>query len=73
MNMIGVRGENYNYMLYVNGDTAKKKLPLIVLLHGAGERGESMEELPIVTVHGVKPLLNGEVTDELVLVAPQCP
>ncbi len=73
MNMIGVRGENYNYMLYVNGDTAKKKLPLIVLLHGAGERGESMEELPVVTVHGVKPLLNGEVTDELVLVAPQCP
>ncbi|MBQ9129458.1 MAG: dienelactone hydrolase family protein [Clostridia bacterium] len=72
MEFVGVQGKIYNYMLWDKGDKSKKR-PLILLLHGAGERGESMEELPIVTIHGVKPLTAGEVTEDMVLVAPQCP
>ena len=71
MEFVAVEGKIYNYMLWDKGDKTKKR-PLIILLHGAGERGSSLEELPIVIVHGVKPLLNGEVTDDLVMVTPQC-
>lgn len=67
-------GESLQYRLFVPKDyDAKKKYPLILFLHGAGERGSDNEAQ----------LKNGEVlrlvSDEVaakhpcILVAPQCP
>ncbi|MBP3436976.1 MAG: prolyl oligopeptidase family serine peptidase [Clostridia bacterium] len=73
MEFSGVKGKIFNYMLYIKGDATKEKLPLIVLLHGAGERGDTMDDLPRVLVHGTSPVRNGEVTEHFVMVCPQCP
>ena len=35
----------FSYHLYCHPDWQKEKLPLIVFLHGAGERGDTPEEL----------------------------
>ena len=51
MEFVAVEGKIYNYMLWDKGDKTKKR-PLIILLHGAGERGSSVEELPVVIVSG---------------------
>ena len=58
-------------------DPAKEKLPVILFLHGMGERGDGSEkELPLVTVHGV-PKLFAKDPDYLglrvITVSPQCP
>ena len=49
-----------------------KSVPLVLFLHGAGERGEDNEAQ---LVHGVKDLMAwcGENKQECVVVAPQCP
>ena len=49
-----------------------KKLPLIIQLHGAGERGSGNDDLKKVDVHGFsKLLINSEY--ECMVVMPQCP
>lgn len=48
------------------------KLPLIVQLHGAGERGFGKEDLSKVDVHGFSKYLKDAVHD-CVVVMPQCP
>jgi len=61
------RGMNY-WLFLPNND--KKNLPLIVYLHGAGERGRNVEHL---ARHGLAKLLTeGKEIDAAVLV-PQCP
>lgn len=50
-----------------------KKLPLIVLLHGAGERGNGADELGIVETHGFAKIFTEDKNYECVLVQPQCP
>ena len=54
-------------------DPAKESLPMIVFLHGAGERGTNVD---VVRVHGV-PKLFGRDPDyhglRVVTVSPQCP
>jgi len=49
-----------------------KKLPLIIQLHGAGERGCGKEELSNVDVHGFSKLLKN-TEYECIAVMPQCP
>lgn len=49
-----------------------KKLPLIVLLHGAGERGDGKKDLALVETHGFSKLFTPEKNYECVLVQPQC-
>lgn len=49
-----------------------KKLPLIIQLHGAGERGYGKEELDRVDVHGFSALVK-DAEYECILVMPQCP
>ena len=39
-------------------ENKKEKLPLIIQLHGAGERGEGKDDLNLVEVHGFAKLLN---------------
>lgn len=48
------------------------KLPLILQLHGAGERGEGADDLALVDVHGFSHMLAEEELACL-FVMPQCP
>ncbi len=49
-----------------------KKLPLVIQLHGAGERGNGKEDLSLVDVHGFS-LLFEKSDYECITVMPQCP
>ncbi len=49
-----------------------KKLPLVILLHGAGERGNGEEELSKVEVHGFSKIFTEDKHYACVLVQPQC-
>ena len=49
-----------------------KKLPLIIQLHGAGERGTGKEDLKLVDVHGFSKVLQTK-DYECMFVMPQCP
>ena len=62
---------NFAFVEYVC-EESEKKLPLIIQLHGAGERGDGKDNLKLVDVHGFSKLLN--VKDfECRVVMPQCP
>ena len=55
-----------------SSEEKKDNMPLIVQLHGAGERGNGKEELKLVDVHGFsKCMENNEF--ECTFVMPQCP
>ncbi len=58
-----------NYLVYTPNEM-KKQLPLIVYLHGAGERGKNYEHL---NRHGLAKLLHEGVELEAVVLCPQCP
>ena len=73
MNRIEHREEKWAFP-FVEYSPSKKdgKLPLIVQLHGAGERGEGGEELSAVDVHGFsKVIKDGEYN--CIFIMPQCP
>jgi predicted peptidase len=48
----------------------KKKWPLMLFLHGAGERGDNME---LVKTHGPPKLVEQKKDFPFILVSPQCP
>lgn len=52
--------------------TKGEKLPLIVQLHGAGERGEGKDDLKAVDVNGFSEYLR-ENEHDCMVVMPQCP
>ena len=52
-------------------ETVAGKLPLILQLHGAGERGEGGEDLKRVEIHGFPKIMGGEYP--CLFVFPQCP
>lgn len=61
------------YLLYLPEGYAgsKEKWPLIIFLHGAGERGD---DLKLVEKHGPPKLIaSGEMAFPFVIVSPQCP
>ncbi len=66
-------GETLNYRIFLpKSAPAGKKLPIVLFLHGAGERGnDNSSQL----VHGVMPLITyGTATnDPAIILAPQCP
>jgi len=53
-------------------ESVNGKLPLVVQLHGAGERGNGQEDLKLVDVHGFSKLLQ-EQDYPCLTVMPQCP
>lgn len=59
------------YLLYLpeNYDE-KEKWPLVLFLHGAGERGD---DLDLVTVHGPPKLVKNGKQFPFIVVSPQCP
>ena len=68
-----VQGKEFNYCLYAHPDAKKEALPLIVFLHGAGERGNTMESLPLVLKNGLPQLLAEKgLSPRCVAVFPQC-
>lgn len=55
-----------------SSENKNEKMPLIVQLHGAGERGNGQDELERVDVHGFSKYLKYAEHD-CVVVMPQCP
>lgn len=64
-----------DYMLFLPKEYSaqnEKKWPLIVFLHGLGERGHSISDLPRVKVHGPAKLVEQDPNFEFIVVSPQC-
>jgi predicted peptidase len=61
-----------NYLLYLPADYGKgdKKWPLIMFLHGAGERGKNIE---VVKKHGPPKMIAQGKSFDFIVVSPQCP
>lgn len=62
-----------NYLLYLPEDydpASDEKWPLMLFLHGAGERGDS---LALVKMHGPPKLVEQGKDFPFILVSPQCP
>ncbi len=73
MNRIEHREEKWIFPFVEYSSEKNKKLPLIIQLHGAGERGNGKEELELVDVHGFSMLLKDDMEHECICVMPQCP
>ncbi len=59
------------YLLYLPKDyDSKKSWPLVLFLHGAGERGTDLE---LVKVHGPPKLIAAGKDFPFIVVSPQCP
>jgi predicted peptidase len=60
-----------NYLLYLPKDYAQQdSWPLLLFLHGAGERGDDLER---VKVHGPPKLIAAGKELPFIVVSPQCP
>lgn len=61
-----------NYLLYLPKDYSEneKEYPLVLFLHGAGERGDDLEK---VKIHGLPKLINQGEDFPFIVVSPQCP
>ena len=62
-------GAFMNYVVYTP-DEMKKGLPMIVYLHGAGERGDAVDHL---SRRAVPYMLDNGLSLEAVVLCPQCP
>jgi predicted peptidase len=61
----------YNYLLYLpNSYDPKKSYPLVLFLHGAGERGTDVDK---VRAWGPPKLIDAGQQFDFILAAPQCP
>ena len=70
-NFSNKRIDSMGYMLYLPENySAEKKYPLLVALHGAGERGD---DVSLVCVHGVAKYIAAGLKLEAIVIAPQCP
>lgn len=49
-----------------------EKMPLVIQLHGAGERGNGQDDLSFVEIYGLPKVLKEQETP-CILVTPQCP
>lgn len=64
--------DSYNYLLYLpdNYDKMKSQWPLLIFLHGAGERGKDLEK---VKLHGPPKLIESGTSFPFIVLSPQCP
>ena len=68
-----IRTDRLSYLLYTPteyGADATKQWPLVLFLHGAGERGSELDK---VAVHGPPKLVKQGRSFPFILVSPQCP
>lgn len=68
-NFKNARIEKMNYLLHAP-DPQGEKLPMVVALHGAGERGDNFDLIP---VHGPAKYVAAGEDFPAILIAPQCP
>ena len=62
---------NFNYLQYLPADyDSNKKYPLVLFLHGAGERGD---DLDLVARHGFMEHIGKGREYPFICIAPQCP
>ena len=68
---IEVYGKSFfNYLLFLpKGYDKTKKYPLMIFLHGAGERGD---DLKMLKVHSIPKIFDGDVDYQAIVVSPQC-
>jgi predicted peptidase len=61
-----------NYLLFLpeGYNDSKENWPLIMFLHGAGERGDDLEK---VKIHGPPKLVESDPDFPFIIVSPQCP
>ena len=66
------RTVRFPYLLYLPEDygEAEKKWPVIIFLHGMGERGDNLES---VKKHGPPKILENRTDFPFVVISPQCP
>lgn len=64
--------QNFGYLLFLPKDYGKDnhKWPVMVFLHGSGERGD---DLNLVKVHGPPKLVESRPDFPFILISPQCP
>jgi predicted peptidase len=63
----------YLYLPEGYNTESKEKWPLLVFLHGAGERGNGESELARVKKHGIPKILDGGKNLPFIALSPQCP
>ena len=64
-----------NYLLYLPPEydpQSSKRWPLILFLHGFGERGDTLSDLERVKMHGVSRVLENGTDLPFIVVSPQC-
>ncbi len=65
-------GDCLGYQLYLP-EQFTKELPLLIYLHGAGERGECTEQLEHLERHGVPCMIREGREIPAIVLCPQCP
>lgn len=68
-----VREGAMEYLLYLPGgyrEDSSRQWPLVLFLHGAGERGDDVKK---VGVHGPPKLISAGTNFPFIVVSPQCP
>jgi predicted peptidase len=68
-----IRKTTLNYLLWLPGDYKKEKsktYPLLIFLHGSGERGDSLD---LVKMHGPPSFIESRPGFPFITVSPQCP
>ena len=68
-------GQGFHYLKYMpSGASQDDKLPLIIYMHGAGERGNvDGSQVDLVSVHGYFKYIKQGKEYPVMMVAPQCP
>ena len=69
-NFTNKRIPSMNYLLSLPENNSAESLGLIVMLHGAGERGDDFEKIP---VHGIAKYVLGGLELPCIVLSPQCP
>ena len=62
-------GQQLNYLLYLPTETTENSHPLILFLHGAGERGDDLSQLK---KHGIPKIVDQDPNFPFIAVSPQC-
>ena len=61
---------NFKYLKYMPKDCENGNLPLVIMLHGAGERGDDID---VITRHGFMRYIAEGTEYPFICIAPQCP
>ena len=64
------QGQQLNYLLYLPTETTENSHPLILFLHGAGERGNDLSQLK---KHGIPRIVDQDPNFPFIAISPQCP